>query len=400
MLYDRTVDGQEMNDRTEVVAQPLTALSEEERFFQTTVRKFAREEIRPHVREMDEAGVFRKDIIRQFFELGLMGIEIPEQYGGQGGTFFQSVLAVEELSAVDPSAGVIVDVQNTIVNNAILRWGNAEQQQKYLPRLATDTVASYALSEAGSGSDAFALATQAQDHGDHFLLNGRKLWITNAAESGLFLLFANANPIAGYRGITAFLVERGFSGFHVGKKEDKLGLRASSTCELILDNCRVPRENVMGEVGKGYKIAIETLNEGRIAIGAQMIGLARGALDHAVAYAKQRKQFGKTIGEFQGVQFQLAHMATEVEAARLLVYNAARLRDASLPFVTEAAMAKYFSSEIAEKVASKAIEIFGGVGVTKDYPVEKLYRDAKIGRIYEGTSNMQLATIAKKLMEK
>ncbi|HLM98625.1 MAG TPA: acyl-CoA dehydrogenase [Bryobacteraceae bacterium] len=386
--------------QTEVAPGPLTHLTEEERLFQSTVRRFAREQIAPHVREMDEAGVFRKDIIRQFFELGLMGIEIPEQYGGQGGTFFQSVLAVEELSAVDPSAGVIVDVQNTIVNNAILRWGNAEQQQKYLPRLATDTVASYALSEAGSGSDAFALATQAQDHGDHFLLNGRKLWITNAAESGLFLLFANANPIAGYRGITAFLVERGFSGFHVGKKEDKLGLRASSTCELILDNCRVPRENVMGEVGKGYKIAIETLNEGRIAIGAQMIGLARGALDHAVAYAKQRKQFGKTIGEFQGVQFQLAHMATEVEAARLLVYNAARLRDASLPFVTEAAMAKYFSSEIAEKVASKAIEIFGGVGVTKDYPVEKLYRDAKIGRIYEGTSNMQLATIAKKLMEK
>jgi len=386
--------------QTEVAPGPLTHLTEEERLFQSTVRRFAREQIAPHVREMDEAGVFRKDIIRQFFELGLMGIEIPEQYGGQGGTFFQSVLAVEELSPVDPSAGVIVDVQNTIVNNAILRWGNAEQQQKYLPRLATDTVASYALSEAGSGSDAFALATQAQDHGDHFLLNGRKLWITNAAESGLFLLFANANPIAGYRGITAFLVERGFSGFHVGKKEDKLGLRASSTCELILDNCRVPRENVMGEVGKGYKIAIETLNEGRIAIGAQMIGLARGALDHAVAYAKQRKQFGKTIGEFQGVQFQLAHMATEVEAARLLVYNAARLRDASLPFVTEAAMAKYFSSEIAEKVASKAIEIFGGVGVTKDYPVEKLYRDAKIGRIYEGTSNMQLATIAKKLMEK
>jgi len=386
--------------QTEVAPGPLTHLTEEERLFQSTVRRFAREQIAPHVREMDEAGVFRKDIIRQFFELGLMGIEIPEQYGGQGGTFFQGVLAVEELSAVDPSAGVIVDVQNTIVNNAILRWGNAEQQQKYLPRLATDTVASYALSEAGSGSDAFALATQAQDHGDHFLLNGRKLWITNAAESGLFLLFANANPIAGYRGITAFLVERGFSGFHVGKKEDKLGLRASSTCELILDNCRVPRENVMGEVGKGYKIAIETLNEGRIAIGAQMIGLARGALDHAVAYAKQRKQFGKTIGEFQGVQFQLAHMATEVEAARLLVYNAARLRDASLPFVTEAAMAKYFSSEIAEKVASKAIEIFGGVGVTKDYPVEKLYRDAKIGRIYEGTSNMQLATIAKKLMEK
>src|SRR5712664_697061 len=376
----------------------LTVLSEEERLFQATVRRFAREQIAPHVREMDEAAVFRKDILRQFFELGLMGIEIPQEYGGQGGSFFQCVLAVEELSAVDPSAGVIVDVQNTIVNNAILRWANAEQKQRYLPRLAADTVSSYALSEAGSGSDAFAMATQAQDCGDHFLLNGRKLWITNAAASGLFLLFANANPSAGYRGITAILIERGFPGFQVGKKEDKLGLRASSTCELILDNCRVPRENVMGEVGKGYKIAIETLNEGRIAIGAQMIGLARGALDHAIAYARERKQFGKTIGDFQGVQFQLAKMATEVEAARLLVYNAARMRDAGVPFVTEAAMAKYYSSEIAEKVASRAIEVFGGVGVTKDYPVEKLYRDAKIGRIYEGTSNIQLMTIAKKLL--
>ena len=388
------------SEQTEVRPSPLTQLSEEEKLFQSTVRRFAREQIGPHVREMDEAGVFRKDIIQQFFELGLMGIEIPEEYGGQGGSFFQCVMAVEELSAVDPSAGVIVDVQNTIVNNAIMRWANAEQKQRYLPRLAADTVSSYALSEAGSGSDAFAMATQAQDCGDHFLINGRKLWITNAAESGLFLLFANANPSAGYRGITAFLIERGFPGFQVGKKEDKLGLRASSTCELILDNCRVPRENVMGEVGKGYKIAIETLNEGRIAIGAQMIGLARGALDHAIGYARQRKQFGKTIGDFQGVQFQLAKMATEVEAARLLVYNAARMRDAGTPFVTEAAMAKYYSSEIAEKVASKAIEIFGGVGVTKDYPVEKLYRDAKIGRIYEGTSNIQLMTIAKKLLEK
>lgn len=388
------------SEQTEVRPSPLTQLSEEEKLFQSTVRRFAREQIGPHVREMDEQGVFRKDIIRQFFELGLMSIEIPEEYGGQGGSFFQCVMAVEELSAVDPSAGVIVDVQNTIVNNAIMRWANAEQKQRYLPRLAADTVSSYALSEAGSGSDAFAMATVAQDCGDHFLLNGRKLWITNAAESGLFLLFANANPSAGYRGITAFLIERGFPGFQVGKKEDKLGLRASSTCELILDNCRVPRENVMGELGKGYKIAIETLNEGRIAIGAQMIGLARGALDHAIAYARQRKQFGKTIGDFQGVQFELAKMATEVEAARLLVYNAARMRDAGMPFVTEAAMAKYYSSEIAEKVASKAIEVFGGVGVTKDYPVEKLYRDAKIGRIYEGTSNIQLMTIAKKLLEK
>jgi len=383
---------------TESFPQPLTALTEDERLFQSTVRKFARDEIRPHVREMDEAGVFRKEIIRQFFELGLMGIEIPEEFGGQGGTFFQAILAVEELSAVDPSAGVIVDVQNTIVNNALLRWATAGQKQSYLPRLARDTVASYALSEAGSGSDAFAMATRAVDAGDHFLLTGRKLWITNAAEAGFFLLFANANPEAGYRGVTAFLVEREFPGFQVGKKEDKLGLRASSTCELILDSCRVPRANVMGEVGKGYKIAIETLNEGRIAIGAQMIGLARGALEHAAAYARVRKQFGKTIGEFQGVQFQLAKMAVEVEAARLLVYNAARLRDAGLPFLSEAAMAKFYSSEVAEKVASKAIEILGGVGITKDYPVEKLYRDAKIGRIYEGTSNIQLLTIAKKLL--
>jgi len=293
---------------------------------------------------------------------------------------------------------VIVDVQNTIVNNAILRWAGAGQKQRYLPRLAADTVASYALSEAGSGSDAFAMATLAVEDGDRFLLTGRKLWITNAAEAGLYLLFANANPGAGYRGITAFLIERDFPGFQVGKKEDKLGLRASSTCELILDNCAVPKSNVLGEVGKGYKIAIETLNEGRIAIGAQMIGLARGALDHAIAYAKQRKQFGKTIGEFQGVQFELAKMAIEVEAARLLVYNAARLRDSGLPFVTEAAMAKYFSSQIAEKVASQAIEVFGGVGITREYPVEKLYRDAKIGRIYEGTSNIQLVTIAKQLL--
>jgi butyryl-CoA dehydrogenase/short/branched chain acyl-CoA dehydrogenase len=332
--------------------------------------------------------------------MGLMGIEIPEEYGGQGGSFFQAILAVEELSAVDPSAGVIVDVQNTICNNALLKWATAEQKAKYLPRLASNMVASYALSEAGSGSDAFAMATRAEVHGDHYLLNGRKLWITNAAEAGFFLLFANADLAAGYKGVTAFLVEREFPGFQVGKKEDKLGLRASSTCELILDDCRVPRENVMGDVGKGYKIAIETLNEGRIAIGAQMIGLARGALEHAVAYARERKQFGKAIGEFQGVQFELARMAVDVEAARLLVYNAARLRDAGMPFLTEAAMAKYYSSEIAEKTASRAIEVHGGVGVTKDYPVEKLYRDAKIGRIYEGTSNMQLLTIARKLIGK
>ena len=382
------------------VTPPLTALNEDEKLFQNTVRKFAREQIRPYVREMDEAGAFRKEIIKQFFEMGLMGIEIPEEFGGQGGTFFQAVLAVEELSAVDPSAGVIVDVQNTICNNALMRWATAEQKSKYLPLLAEKWVASYALSEAGSGSDAFAMATRAEDKGDHFLLTGRKLWITNAAEAGFFLLFANANPEAGYRGVTAFLIEREFPGFQVGKKEDKIGLRASSTCELILDNCRVPRENVMGQVGQGYKIAIETLNEGRIAIGAQMIGLARGALEHALAYAKERKQFGKTIGEFQAVQFDLAKMAIEVEAARLLVYNAARLRDARLPFLSEAAMAKYYSSEIAEQVASKAIEIHGGVGITKEYPVEKLYRDAKIGRIYEGTSNIQLLTVAKKLLGK
>ena len=387
-------------ERTDTAPLPLTALSEDEKLFQTTVRRFAHERIRPHVREMDEAGVFRQDIIRQFFEMGLMGIEIPEEYGGQGGSFFQAVLAVEELSAVDPSAGVIVDVQNTICNNALLKWATAAQKAKYLPRLARDLVASYALSEAGSGSDAFAMATRAEDRGGHFLLTGRKLWITNAAEAGFFLLFANARPEAGYKGVTAFLIEREAPGFQVGKKEDKLGLRASSTCELILDNCQVPRENVMGEVGQGYKIAIETLNEGRIAIGAQMIGLARGALEHAVAYAKERKQFGKPIGEFQGVQFELARMAVEVEAARLLVYNAARLRDAGMPFLTEAAMAKYYSSEIAEKAASKAIEVHGGVGITKDYPVEKLYRDAKIGRIYEGTSNIQLLTIAKKLLGK
>lgn len=377
---------------------PLTQLGGEDKLFQTTIRQFAREQIGPHVRAMDEAGVFRKDLIRKMFELGLMGIEIPEEYGGQGGSFFQAVLAVEELAVVDPSAAVIADVQNTLVNNAMMRWANAEQRKRYLPRLASDTVGSYALSEAGSGSDAFALATRAEDRGDHFLLNGRKLWITNAAEAGLFLLFATVNPEAGYRGITCFLVERGFAGFSVGKKEDKLGIRASSTCELILDNCRVPKENAVGEVGKGYKIAIETLNEGRIAIGAQMVGLAQGALNHALAYAKERKQFGKAIADFQAVQFELADMATQVEASRLLVYNAARLRQAGRPFLTEAAMAKYFASQAAETIASQAVEILGGVGFTKDYPVEKLYRDAKIGRIYEGTSNMQRMTIARQLL--
>jgi len=366
--------------------------------FQSSVRRFARERLAPHVRAMDEAGVFRKDLLHEFFELGLMGIEIPEEHGGQGGSFFQAVLAIEELAKVDPSAAVIVDVQNTLFNNAILRWGTAEQKSRWLPRAAADTVASYALSEAGSGSDAFALATRAAEDGDHYRLNGRKLWITNAAEAGLFLLFANANPELGYKGITAFLIEREFPGFQVGKKEDKLGIRASSTCELILDDCRVPKANVIGAVGQGYKIAIETLNEGRIAIGAQMLGLAEGSLDHALAYAKQRKQFGKAIAEFQGVQFELAEMAVEVEAARLLVYNAARRHDCGLPFLTEAAMAKYFASQVAERVASSAVEVLGGVGFTKDYPVEKLYRDAKIGRIYEGTSNVQRITIAKQLL--
>ena len=376
----------------------LTHLDEEELLFQASVRQFAREQVLPYVKDMDELGSFRKTLLTQLFALGLMGIEIPEEFGGQGGNFFQCVLAVEELSAVDPSVGIMVDVQNTIVINALLRWANDAQKREYLPQLASNTVGCYALSEAGSGSDAFALATTATDHGDHWSLTGRKLWISNAIEGGLFLVFANAHPEAGYRGITAFLVERGFPGFTVGRKENKIGLRASSTCELILENCKVPRGNVIGEVGKGYKIAIETLNEGRIAIGAQMIGLARGALDSAVAYAKQRKQFGQPIGHFQGVQFQLANMATELEAARLLVYNAARMRDAGLPFVSQAAMAKLYSSQVAEKIASEAIEVFGGIGITKDCPAEKFYRDAKIGRIYEGTSNVQLLTIAKQLL--
>jgi len=373
-------------------------LSEEDLAFQSTILKFARERITPHVRAMDESAIFRKDLLHEIFELGLMGIEIPEEFGGQSGTFFQSVLAVEALATVDPSAAVIVDVQNTIANNILLRWGTPEQKQRYLRRLAADTVASFALSEAGAGSDAFALTTRAVPDGDYFRITGRKLWITNAAEAGIFFLFANAAPDQGYRGITCFLIERNMPGFKVGRKEDKLGIRASSTCELLLDDCRVPAGNIVGEIGKGYKIAIETLNEGRIAIGGQMTGLAQGALDHAIAYAKQRRQFGKPIADFQAVQFTLAEMATDVEAARQLVYNAARLRDAGRPFVREAAMAKLFASQIAETVASRAVEVFGGVGFTKDYPVEKLYRDAKIGRIYEGTSNIQLLTIAKKLL--
>jgi short-chain 2-methylacyl-CoA dehydrogenase len=387
-----------MSEPQAELAPPLTTLAEDEVLFRDSVRTFAQAEIRPLVREMDEQAKFPRRLIDRLFDLGVLGIEIPESYGGSGGRFFHAVLAVDELSRVDPSVGVLVDVQNTLVINALLRWGGDEVKRRYLPKLAASVVGAYALSEAGSGSDAFALATRAIDQGDTFLLNGRKLWITNAAEADLFIVFATINPEAGYRGITAFLVERGFPGFTVGKKEDKLGIRASSTCELLLEDCRVPKSQVLGEIGKGYKVAIETLNEGRIGIGAQMIGLARGALDHALAYTKERKQFGKSIAEFQGVQFQLARAATELEAARLLVYNAARLRDAGKPFLTEAAMCKLYASEAAEHVSSLAVNLFGGYGFTKDYPVEKLYRDAKIGQIYEGTTNMQLQTIAKSLL--
>ncbi len=382
------------------LASPLTSFSEDEILFRDNVRQFADEKVRPLAKEMDEKGVFDHALIEQFFQLGLMGIEVPEQYGGAGGKFFEAILAVEELSRADASAGVVVDVQNTLVNNALLRWATADQKKRYLPRMAADTVGAYALSEAGSGSDAFALQTRAELKGSDYVLNGRKLWITNAKEAGVFVLFATADSAAGYKGITAFIVEKGFPGFTVGKKEDKLGIRASSTCELILEDCRVPKENVLGEVGKGYKIAIETLNEGRIGIGAQMAGLARGAWEYASKYAQERKQFGKAIAEYQGIQFQLAQMATEIEAARLMVYNAARMKDAGVPFVKEAAMAKLFCSQVAERVTSLAIEIYGGYGFTKDYPVEKYWRDSKIGKIYEGTSNMQLATIAKLVLGK
>jgi len=391
------------NPMPEIATQtstPLTSLTEDEVLFRDNVRQFADEKVRPLAREMDEKGVFDKALITQFFELGLMGIEVPEQYGGAGGKFFEAILAVEELSRADASAGVVVDVQNTLVNNALLRWATPEQKKRYLPRMTADTVGAYALSEAGSGSDAFALQTRAELKGADYVLNGRKLWITNAKEAGIFVLFATADPTAGYRGITAFVIEKNFPGFTVGKKEDKLGIRASSTCELILEDCRVPKENVLGEVGKGYKIAIETLNEGRIGIGAQMVGVARGAWEYAAKYSQERKQFGKAIAEYQGIQFQIAQMATEIEAARLMVYNAARMKDAGMPFVREAAMAKLFSSQVAERVTSLAIEIYGGYGFTKDYPVEKYWRDAKIGKIYEGTSNMQLATIAKMLLGK
>jgi butyryl-CoA dehydrogenase/short/branched chain acyl-CoA dehydrogenase len=377
---------------------PLTSLTEDEILFRDNIRQFAEARVRPLAREMDEKGVFDKELIRQFFQLGLMGIEVPEQYGGGGGKFFEAILAVEELSRADASAGVIVDVQNTLVNNALVRWTTEEQRKRYLPRMVADTVGAYALSEAGSGSDAFALQTRAELKGSDYVLNGRKLWITNGKEAGLFIMFATVDASVGYKGITAFIIEKDFSGFAVGKKEDKLGIRASSTCELILEDCRVPKENVLGEVGKGYKIAIETLNEGRIGIGAQMLGVARGAWECAARYAQERKQFGKSIADFQGIQFQIAQMATDIEAARLLVYNAARMKDAGINFVKEAAMTKLFCSQVAERVTSLAIEIYGGYGFTRDYPVEKYWRDSKIGKIYEGTSNMQLQTIAKLVM--
>jgi len=377
---------------------PLNSLTDDEILFRDNIHQFAEEKVRPLVKEMDENAVFDHGLVEQFFQLGLMGIEVPEQYGGGAGTFFEAILAVEELSRVDASAGVVVDVQNTLVNNAFLRWGSDEQKKRYLPKMTSDTVGAYALSEAGSGSDAFALQTRAQVEGSDYVLNGRKLWITNGKEAGIFILFASVDPSAGYKGITAFIIEKNFPGFSVGKKEDKLGIRASSTCELLPEDCRVPRANVLGEPGKGYRIAIETLNEGRIGIGAQMAGVARGAWEYACQYAKERKQFGKTISDFQGIQFQLAQMATEIEAARLMVYNAARMKDAGMNFVKEAAMAKLFSSQVAERVTSLAVEIYGGYGFTKDYPVEKYWRDYKIGKIYEGTSNMQLQTIAKLLL--
>jgi butyryl-CoA dehydrogenase/short/branched chain acyl-CoA dehydrogenase len=374
---------------------PLTTLSEDEHLFQQMVREFAEEKIRPYVMDMDRAAKLPRELIDQLFSLGVMGIEIPTVYGGAGSGFFMAILAIEELARVDPSVAVCVDVQNTLVNNALLRWLTPEQKERFLPRLAGNVVGAYALSESGSGSDAFAMATQARPQGDMFVLNGRKLWITNGAEAGLYLLFANADPPKGYKGITGFVVERDFPGFATGKKEDKLGIRASSTCELILDDVQVPRENVVGEVGQGYKVAIETLDEGRIGIGAQMIGLAQGAFEAALAYAKERRQFGRPISDFQAIQFQLAELATEIEAGRLMVYNAARLKEGGQSFVRQAAMTKYFCSQVGERVASQALEIFGGVGYTKDFPAEKFYRDSKIGKIYEGTSNIQLQTIAR-----
>jgi alkylation response protein AidB-like acyl-CoA dehydrogenase len=383
---------------TSAAVPALTTLSEDEVLLRQSVREFAEAQVRPLIREMDEHAKFHKPLIDELFKLGVMGVEIPEAHGGSGGTFFHSVLVVEELSRVDPSVGVMVDVQNTLVINAILRWGTPALQASLLPRLASSTIGAYALSEAGSGSDAFALQTKAKADGDGYVINGRKLWITNGNEADIFIVFATINPEAGYKGITAFIVERGAPGFTVGKKEDKLGIRASSTCELIFEDCRVSSDKILGDVGKGYKVAIETLNEGRIGIGAQMLGLAQGALDHTIRYTKERKQFGKAIADYQGVQFQLARAAMDVELARLAVYNAARLRDAGRPFLTEAAMCKLFASEAAERTASLAINLYGGYGFVKDYPVEKLFRDAKIGQIYEGTSNLQLQTIAKNIL--
>ncbi len=377
----------------------LTVLSEDEELFRKTVREFAELEVRPHVREMDEAGKFRPDLIQRFFELGLMGIEVPEQWGGAGGQFFLNVLAIEELARVDASTAIYVDVHNTLVNNCLLRWGSDDQKNRYFPRLTSGLLGAFALSEPASGSDAFALQTRAVQGDGGWELTGRKFWITNGAEAGLFIVFANVDPSRGYKGITGFIVEKDFPGFAIGKKEDKLGIRASSTCELILEGCRVPDENVLGPVGVGYKISIETLNEGRIGIGAQMIGIGQGALESALHYVKERRQFGKPVAEFQGVQFQLAQMRTDLEAARLMVYNAARIKDAGRPFTLEAAMAKLFSSQVADRITSTSLELFGGYGYSKEYPAEKYYRDAKIGTIYEGTSNMQLLTIAKSLVK-
>jgi len=381
------------------VTAPLSVLVEDEEIFRDTVRAFAEKELAPRAARQDAQGHYDADLVPKLFELGVMAIETPEEWGGAGGSFFMSVLAIEELSRGDAAVSVLVDAQNTLVANALLRFAAPELRERVLRRMAKDTVASYALSEAGSGSDAFALQTRAVEAGDSYVLTGRKLWITNAAEAGVFLVMANANPEAGYRGITSFIVDRKTPGFTIGKKEDKLGIRASSTCELVFDGARVPKANVVGKLGQGYKIAIETLNEGRIAIGAQMVGIAQGALDDALRYTAERKQFGKPIGSFQAVQFQLAQMATEVEAARLMVYDAARLKDAGKPFLIQAAMAKLFASQVAERVTSLAIELFGGVGYTKEYPVEKRWRDAKIGKIYEGTSNMQLQTIAKQIQK-
>ena len=377
---------------------PLTVFSEDEQLFRDAVAAFANDEVRSRVQAMERASKLDPELLPKYFDLGLMGIEVPEQYGGAGGTLAMVAIAVEEISKVDASAAIVCDVQNTLVNYPLSRYGSDDQRSRYLPRLVGDTIGAYALSEPSSGSDAFGLATRAEKKGDGYLLTGRKMWITNGAEAQVYIVFANANPTAGYKGITAFIVERGFPGFAVGKKEDKLGIRASSTTELILDGCEVPEENMLGPLGQGYKIAIETLNEGRIGIGAQMIGVAQGALDHAIAYTKERQQFGRAIAGFQAVQHQIARAATDIEAARLLVYNAARLRDARQPFLTQAAMGKLFSSEVAERVTSLAVNLYGGYGFVKDYPVEKLYRDAKIGQIYEGTSNLQLQTIAKQIL--